>query len=154
MRRAIVGSKDWLVEYVGYTTAISGKRQEMDSELVCPTPYLSNPLSYYMYKFILSHVMLSAKLVHTYICIGLICIQNQQKELLMTFSHKYVQATRNTLHGASLLSPRQLPICMYCTVHNLYTLLYRFRQNSFTWIKVRRGRAQIEPLINFNLLVF
>lgn len=34
----MICSKDWLVEYSGYTTAISGKRQEMDSELVCPTP--------------------------------------------------------------------------------------------------------------------
>ena len=38
------GSKDWLVEFAGYTTAISGKRQEMDSELVCPTP--GNPEPY------------------------------------------------------------------------------------------------------------
>lgn len=31
-------SKDSIEEYSGQTTAISGKRQEMGSELACPTP--------------------------------------------------------------------------------------------------------------------
>lgn len=36
-------SKDWGEEYVGQATAISGKRQEMGSELACPTPREFSP---------------------------------------------------------------------------------------------------------------
>ena len=38
-------SKDSVEEYCGQTTAISGKRQEMGSELACPTPHTTSQYS-------------------------------------------------------------------------------------------------------------
>lgn len=52
------------MEYAGYTTAISGKRQEMDSELVCPTPCILPP--YLITSLILLHVIIAIGYSYSY----------------------------------------------------------------------------------------
>jgi hypothetical protein len=44
-------SKDCVEELFGQPTAISGKRQEMDSGLDCPTPQNCSPFPYSIYAF-------------------------------------------------------------------------------------------------------